>query len=238
MDAVRHYARFVIFPRAFITHFIPSLYLPTLGMTTLPVMLPIILIVAALVGLLALSLWHSKLAGPPPPAPVAASNHKSVRFFDYAPKPILPAAPATTVDILEQLMTGEDSHPEKQVQAVVAAPEVKPKEVVVPAPMVAPGEQATVVAKETVAPATTVSALDMLGDNELSVPKSVAPDASSNEAGPDPSLFYNPFTRVAPTAIDKANQVIAHELRKRKRAAFQSRITGQKEALSTLYKQD
>lgn len=191
-------------------------------------MLPFVLIAIALVGLVGLFFWRSKHASSAPPAPVAASNHKSVRSFNYGPTPVEPAAadePAA-------------SQPNEQAQAAVVVPVVAPALVVAPVAAAPVKPVVAAVAKEPVAPAAAVSALDMLGDDELPAPKPVATDESSDEAEPDRSLFYNPFTAPAPTANDEANRLAEVELRKQQRAARRAGAGAQKEALTTLYKQD
>ena len=219
--------RLIIFLYVCINYFVTFLQLPQFGVHNLPLMLPFVLIVIALVGLVGLFVWRSKHASSAPPAPVAASNHKSVRSFNYGPAPVAPAP-------------NEDARPNEQAQAQVAttAPVVAAAPAT-PATPAAPAAQVAVVAKQPVAPAAAVSALDMLGDDELPAPKSAAPaapDAGSDEAEPDRSLFYNPFTAPAPTANDEANRLAEVELRKQQRAARRAGAGAQKEALTTLYK--
>jgi len=207
--------------------------------------LPFILVAIAVLGLLGILLWGGRQAKSAPAAPVATRNHKSVRSFNYGPTSVAAPTPPTTApapvatNVLEHFMPAEDLRAKEQAQAEAARLEAEQQAVVAPAPAATVDK---VVAADEVAaapaPTAPVSALDMLGTDELPTTPSSAPGDSSDEVVPDPALFYNPFSAAAPTANDEANQLAAVELRQRQRAAMKAKSAGQIAALSTLYKKD
>ena len=231
----------------------------------MPISLPIFLIALALLVLGSLLIWrvrNSKTQAAA--APVAATNHKSVRSFSYAPMPVVEpgaAAPALPADsALTRLMVEDDfkakeerenqaeadrleaqeaeARQQQQAQESVAAaesPTPAPAEKS-PAAPAAPTQPASPAAAPAVVSVANLLSADDADELPAAAPKSSpAAPAETDDDTISPALFDNPLTAKAPTANDEENQRVGAELRRLKRETLRSKAAGEKAALTTLY---